>query len=144
MLRAVGAYALGDSDLGDRLLRMSSTLHGGLADTKDGPCGALVSGILIIGALYGRSDATQDDSLGCAIARQWRARFRREFGTDDCATLRDTVKVGPEYPSPCGTIMVRAARMLAELLDSVAESHKVGTGTTGATGDHDRSWMDSA
>jgi hypothetical protein len=120
-MRAVGASVLDRTVLSDSLLKMMSTLHGGLADTKNGPCGAMVAGIMIIGALYGRDDMAQDEAPGCAIARRWRGRFKREFGSEHCGTLRQG-QPGPEYPSVCGTIMVRAARMLAGFLNELTAS----------------------
>jgi uroporphyrinogen decarboxylase len=123
VMRAVGSYVLDESDLNDTLLKMVSTLHGGLADTKNGPCGALVAGIMIIGALYGRFDIAEDCDRACAIAQRWCRAFKREFGTEHCGTLKQG-DPGPEYPTVCGTIMVRAARMLAELLNEVAVSEE--------------------
>lgn len=116
-MRAVGAYALGDSTLTDTILRMMTSIHGGLADTKQGQCGALLAGLLIIGALFGRVRVDEDEAQAQAIARRYWQKFIDEFGSDHCATLRNIGQVGPEYPSVCGTIMVRTAGMLVDLLE---------------------------
>ena len=50
---AVGEHLLGPLD--DQVLRMSSGLGGGLGSTQQELCGALSGGVLIIGALYGRT-----------------------------------------------------------------------------------------
>lgn len=119
-MRAVGAYALGKSALDDTILRMTTTIHGGLADTKQGRCGALLAGLLIVGALFGRVHPDEDDTQAKTVARQYWQRFVEEFGSDHCATLRNTGRVGPEYPSVCGTIMVRATGILVDLLEELA------------------------
>lgn len=123
-MRAVGVYALGESALTDTILRMMTTIHGGLADTKQGHCGALLAGLLIIGALFGRVQADGDDAQAKTVARQYWQRFIEEFGSDHCGTLRSTGKVGPEYPSVCGTIMVRAAGILVDLLEEIASQNE--------------------
>ncbi len=123
-MRAVGAYALDKSVLNDTILRMTTTIHGGLADTKQGRCGALLAGLLIIGALFGRVQPEEDDTRAEAMAQQYWQRFVEEFGSDHCATLRSTGKIGPEYPSVCGTIMVRATGILVDLLEEAAGKDK--------------------
>jgi uroporphyrinogen decarboxylase len=96
-------------------------MHGGLADEETGRCGALLAGMMIIGALYGRTDLDHDDALANLLARRYWDMFMETFGTDHCGTLK-TGDPGPEYPSVCGTIMVRAASILTELLEEVAQS----------------------
>jgi len=98
-------------------------MHGGLADTETGRCGALIGGMMVIGALYGRSDVEDDDALANLVARRYWELFLEAFGTDHCGTLK-TGEVGPEYPSVCGTIMARASGILANLLEELAESRE--------------------
>jgi C_GCAxxG_C_C family probable redox protein len=123
VLRAVGAYVLGEDSLDEMVLRMSSTMHGGLANTETGRCGALLAGIMLIGALYGRYRIDQDSERANAIAKRYWGIFMEEFGTDHCGTLK-TGEPGPEYPSVCGTVMVRAAGMLAALIEEESQASR--------------------
>ena len=50
---AVGEHWLGQVD--DRVRRMVTGLGGGVGGTQQEMCGALSGGVLLIGALYGRT-----------------------------------------------------------------------------------------
>lgn len=95
-------------------------LRGGMAGTMSSHCGALTSGILLIGALYGRLEPDGDETLAPAIARRYWQMFLDEFGTSHCTTLRQG-EAGPEAPTRCGCIMVRASRLLLGWLREVQE-----------------------
>jgi C_GCAxxG_C_C family probable redox protein len=106
-----------NGELGEDLLRASATMPGGLAGSKDGPCGALLGGMMLIGALYGRAEIGEDDDRASAISRQWREDFRREFDTDDCAALREAQERKPKGESICFSLIIRSAELLAERLN---------------------------
>jgi hypothetical protein len=78
----VGAQVLNQSELCDTVLKMAMPFRGGMAGTMSSHCGALTSGILLIGALYGRLKPDGDEKLAPAIARRYWQMFLDEFGTD--------------------------------------------------------------
>jgi C_GCAxxG_C_C family probable redox protein len=110
---AVGEHVLGD--LEPSLVRMTTGLSGGLGSTKQEMCGALSSGVLLIGALYGRSDLSEDDQLALELAARYRDRFLAEFRTTHCETLHDAVHSGSGLGS-CSLVVERAARILLGVL----------------------------
>jgi len=118
IIRSVGSVVLDPSDLTETMLRMVFPLHGGIADTKTSHCGCLTTGILIIGALYGRITPVEDETLTMSVARRYWKLFLDEFGTTHCQTLKKG-NPGPEAPTRCGGIMVRSAQILYTLLQEL-------------------------
>ena len=116
----MGAHVLSKTELSDTVLKMAMPFRGGMAGTMNSHCGGLTTGILLIGALYGRLEPDGDEKLAPAIARRYWQMFLDEFGTSHCTTLREA-QPGPEAPTRCGTIMVRSVRMLLKLLEDVKE-----------------------
>ena len=112
---AVGEHLLGPLD--DQVLRMSSGLGGGVGSTQQELCGALSGGVLIIGALYGRTRPDQDDEECSRLVSTYRERFLEEFGTTCCADLRER-GFGSEGRWPCSTLVARSATILLDLLDA--------------------------
>jgi C_GCAxxG_C_C family probable redox protein len=99
---------------------MATALAGGLGCSYEEMCGALSGGAMVIGAVYGRVDAEQDDELAQTLATRYRKRFHDEFGATCCGPIRDWAK-GPEGPGRCGAVVERAARILLALLDEAGE-----------------------
>lgn len=118
IIRSVGSVVLGPSDLTETMLRMVFPLHGGIADTKTSHCGCLTTGILIIGALYGRISPVEDETLAMSAARRYWRLFLDEFGTTHCETLKKG-NPGLEASTRCGGIMVRSAQILYTLLQEI-------------------------
>jgi C_GCAxxG_C_C family probable redox protein len=110
---AVGEHLWGKPD--DQILRMTSALAGGVGGTRKELCGALSGGVLIIGALYGRTQPDVDDSYCLDVAAQFRESFAQEFGSTICGDLRES-GYGPDSEWPCSVLVERAARMLLDML----------------------------
>ncbi len=110
---AVGEHVLGE--LQPRLVRMTTGLSGGVGSTKQEMCGALSSGVLVIGALYGRSHLSEDDQLAIQLAARYRERFLAEFGTTHCETLYTDVHSDTGLGS-CSAVVGRAARILLSVV----------------------------
>jgi|LDZU01.1.fsa_nt_gi C_GCAxxG_C_C family probable redox protein len=121
LIRALWPYLLPDYRLDETILRMTSTLHGGMAETMSSHCGGLTIGILLIGALYGRTDMSGDARYDSAIARGFWQRFLNEFGTSHCTSLKQGEPTG-EASSRCTCIMVRSARMFLNYLDELQKN----------------------
>jgi C_GCAxxG_C_C family probable redox protein len=110
---AVGGHVLGD--LEPQLVKVTTGLSGGLGSTRQEMCGALSSGVLVIGALSGRSDVSEDDQVAKDLARRYRDRFLAEFATTQCETLHAAVHSASGLGS-CSVVVERAARILCDML----------------------------
>ena len=111
---AVGEHVLGDVD--DRTLRMTTGFSGGVGVAYRDLCGALSAGIMIIGALHGRTEPEEDDALCLELATEYRDRFADELGSVYCPELR-AEKYGSQGEEPCSMLVERAARIFLELLE---------------------------
>jgi len=110
---AVGGHVLGGAE--QQLVRLTTGLSGGLGSTKQEMCGALSSGVLLIGALFGRNHVGEDDQLALELAARYRERFLAELGTTHCQSLYDEVHSASGLGS-CAMVVERAARILVEVL----------------------------
>lgn len=114
VLLAAGAHYLGKVD--PLAMRMSTPFAGGLGGSHEELCGALAGGILLIGALYGRTDAQTNDDQCQALAAQWRTRFLEDFGYTRCQDLREQW-VGQPGQVDCKDLVARATGLLVDLLE---------------------------
>jgi len=121
LIRALWPYLLPEKELDETILRMTSTLHGGMAETMSSHCGGLTIGILLIGAKFGRIDVAGDARYDSALARGYWQRFLNEFHTSHCTTLKQEEYKG-NTPSRCTYIMVRSAQILLQYLDEMKKN----------------------
>ena len=110
---AVGEHVLGNFD--PYMVRMATGLSGGVGGTHEELCGALSGGVMLIGALHGRSSLREDDQLAYQLASAYRQRFAEEFGTTRCGPLRDQVHA-PGGLGSCSFVGERAALILLDVL----------------------------
>jgi C_GCAxxG_C_C family probable redox protein len=110
---AVGEHLLGKVDA--QVRRMATGLGGGVGNTHQEMCGALSGGVLLIGALYGRTGADEDDSRCMQLASRYREEFVRAMGTTRCGELRAD-QCGSSGTPLCATLAERAAVILLEVL----------------------------
>ena len=111
---AVGEHTLGDLD--DRTLRMATGFSGGIGVTFRDLCGALTAGVMLIGAIHGRSHPSEDDTRCQELATIYRDRFAQDLGSVYCHELR-AEKYGDQGQEPCSVLVERAARILLSVLD---------------------------
>jgi C_GCAxxG_C_C family probable redox protein len=109
----VGEYLLGYVD--DWVRRMTTGLAGGVGCSHQEMCGALSGGVLLIGALHGRTKPTEDDSECQRLAAEYRERFAQELGATRCGDLRAS-GYGSDGTQPCSAVAERAARILLQVL----------------------------
>lgn len=114
MVLAVGGHLLDDVDA--QSLRMATGFAGGLGNTEEELCGGLSGGVMVIGALFGRTSLEEDDQPAVWLASCYRARFLEEFGCTQCARLRGSVVKAPGGLGSCGVLVERAATILLRLL----------------------------
>ena len=110
---AVGEYLWGQVD--DPVLRMTTAMAGGVGCTNQEMCGALSSGVLLIGALHGCTRANEDDRQCQKLVAEYRERFVRELGATSCCTLRANGYGTSGKPS-CSALVERAAGILLDVM----------------------------
>lgn len=99
---------------------MSTAFAGGLGCTYQENCGVLSTGIIIIGALYGRTAADQDDQVCQDLAALYLERFTKYLHTVNCGQLRET-RYGSGGAEPCSVLVERGAQILIRVLDEHQE-----------------------
>ena len=115
---AVGKHYLGN--LTERDIRMSTAFAGGLGCTYQENCGVLSTGMMIIGALTGRTTADQDDQVCQDLAALYLERFTKYFDTANCGQLRET-RYGSGGAEPCSVLVERGAGILIQVIDDYQE-----------------------
>lgn len=110
---AVGEHLLGHVD--DQTLKMTTGFSGGVGLTHKDMCGLLSSGIMLIGALHGRTRPNVDDTPCQNLVTEYRNRFEQQFGSVYCHQLR-AGKFGSQGQEPCSVLAERAALILLNLL----------------------------
>jgi C_GCAxxG_C_C family probable redox protein len=116
---AVGEHLWGHVE--DLMLRISCGLAGGVGCSHQELCGALSGGVLVLGALYGRTHPDEDDAQCDRLICTYRERFVQEFGTSRCCELKAS-GYGSDGQWPCSTLVERATRILLHVLATEAQS----------------------
>ena len=109
----MGEYLLGSVD--SLAQRMATGLAGGVGCSYQEMCGALSGGVLLIGAVHGRTQPNEDDRECQRLAAEYRERFAQELGATRCCDLRAS-GYGSGGTQPCSTLVERAARILLQVL----------------------------
>jgi C_GCAxxG_C_C family probable redox protein len=109
----VGEHVLGQ--LEPQSMRLATPFGGGVGGTHLEMCGALSGGVMVIGALHGRTDPSEDDQRAYDLAERYRAAFLAEFGHTQCEPIRDNF-ARPDGSHGCDQVVERAARVLLTLL----------------------------
>jgi len=91
ILKAVGGHYLGE--INPQAFRISTAFEGGVGGTNEELCGALSGGLMVIGALYGRTNPRKSDYRCASMAAAYRLRFLEHFGYIRCA--RWTLPIAP-------------------------------------------------
>lgn len=110
---AVGEHTL--PDMNDRMLKITTGLGGGMGSSQDHVCGAFSTGVLLIGARYGRSDPDVGDELCQEKVQNFRAAFQTRLGSVICRELREE-SYGSEGEEPCSVLVERATGVLLDVL----------------------------
>ena len=114
----MGEHFLGE--LTERERKMATGFAGGIGGTEAENCGVFSAGVMLIGALYGRTSPAEDDENCQALVRRYRERFQARFGTIVCGELRAS-GYGSSAREPCSTLVERSA---AILIDVIREGHE--------------------
>jgi C_GCAxxG_C_C family probable redox protein len=103
------------SSFDQRVVKMTTGFAGGVADSRKELCGAFTSGVMIIGALYGRSNLNDEDVFCFQQVEKYRDRFSQVMGSIYCPQLR-AEKYGSGRIEPCSVLVERAADILLDVL----------------------------
>jgi len=124
---AVGGQYLDDSEsehdsmaastLVNALNLAATGFSGGLGNTREELCGALSGGVMVIGALLGRTSLDEDDQPAIDLAVRYRKRFLEVFGYTRCSDLRDEIIDVPGGLDSCRELVEQAAMILIGLLE---------------------------
>ena len=114
ILMAVGEHYLGEVNPGT--LRLSTVFAGGVGGTNEELCGALAGGLMVISALYGRTDAQTNDDRCMNLASTYRERFLEHFGHIRCADLKEHW-TGKKDQETCAELVVDATGVLVDVLE---------------------------
>ena len=114
ILMAVGAYYLDEID--PHALRLSTVFASGVGGTTEQLCGALSGGMMVISALYGRTDVKTKDDRCMALAVAYRERFLERFGHIRCADLKKHW-IGKKGQETCAELVAQAAGLLVDVLE---------------------------
>jgi C_GCAxxG_C_C family probable redox protein len=96
--------------------RLSTGFAGGVGGTQNELCGALAGGVMIIGALFGRSDLS-DDALAQRLARTFRERYWAAFEGTECRWLRENVVLPVDGLGACDVMVEQTTMILLGLLE---------------------------
>ncbi len=114
---AVGDYYLGG--VPEPLVRASGPFGGGVGGCRDELCGVLAGATLILGALWGRTRADEDDKGLYELVCTYRQRFLRAHGSTICRPLRQPYE---ERGERCVPVVQEGVRMLVELIEETADA----------------------
>ena len=110
---AVGGHMLGEVD--ERTIRITTAFSGGVGSTHAELCGALSAGVMLIGALHGRTRNGVDDQVCLELAAAYRNAFMQEFGCSECQALRDRY-------NDCPWLVERSSQILLGIIDESSAS----------------------
>ena len=108
-----------DPEFDPRMMRLATGFGGGIAEEAD-VCGALVGGVMLIGHLYGRSSLKEDQTRCWELSRAYRRRFKEELGDTSCYYFTKG-QFNPENHRKCAEVVLKAARILLDLLSPAEE-----------------------
>ena len=75
----------------------------------------LAGGVIILGALYGRTIVSDDDESLKDLVCKFREQFIEHFGTSQCEPIRDAL---PDEPKRCGGVVLSGVEMLMDLIEA--------------------------
>jgi C_GCAxxG_C_C family probable redox protein len=112
IILTVGKEVIDDYD--PSMCRLATGFRGGIGSCRDEVCGAISGGVMVVGALYGRSDPKASTERSDALVNDLRRQFIERFGSTCCRDLY-------QGPIPCTQIVQETAEMLLSALDDIEE-----------------------
>ena len=77
------------------IMKISTSFMGGISGTQQHICGAVSGGLIVLGSLYGRTEADVNDDLLTQLGQQYLETFTNTCGANSviCHELRERRKV---------------------------------------------------
>ncbi len=126
LVKAINEYY--ELHLDESILRITSALSAGLGKAKS-ICGTITGGALILGHLYGRTEAHEDDDLVFDLMREYYDKFVKKFGTERCSELTKDIHWGhPDHREACAEYVYQATAFLSEILEETQRNLPVENG----------------
>lgn len=114
ILKAVGEHSFPDA-LPD-LIKTAAPFCGGVSGTQEELCGAFTGGLIVIGALYGRTSPEENDDECLQLAAAFRSAFIAHFGYLRCKDLRAHWVGKPRQPD-CAELTAQTAALLLDVIE---------------------------
>jgi len=95
-------------------VRLANGFGGGIAGVGD-VCGAVIGSVMVIGALYGRKDLTEDQTTCWRLSEEFQRRFLAFFSSTNCQFIKDA-KPGGWTHEKCAETVKIALQILFEIL----------------------------
>ena len=111
------------SDFPEELARMVTPFGGGIAERGD-LCGALASGLLIIGYLTGRRETGDSQEVCWDLSRQYYDKFKDRFGSTDCSVIHSRV-YNAETHEKCSETVLGAIDIIWDVLEKAEEKGQI-------------------
>lgn len=118
---AVGGHYL--SPLPDLLVRASCPFAGGVGGSNRGLCGALSGGVIVLGALWGRTNSSENDDFVQKLASRYWNRFVEAVGETRCQAIKDLPRIDE---SGCAPVVEEGCRILVDLIEKERMNHPFG------------------
>lgn len=82
------------------LIKVSTSFMGGIAGTSQNICGAVSGGLIVLGSIFGRSEADVNDDLLAKIGKEYLENFTNAFeansvNCDELRAKRETPSCAP-------------------------------------------------
>jgi len=103
-------------------VRMANGFGEGIAGHGD-VCGAIVGSVMVIGALYGRKDLTEDQSTNWRLCAEYYRRFEEALSATSCRAIQDSKSGNWTYTQCARTVKV-AMQILFDILAEEAERRR--------------------
>lgn len=103
-------------------IQMATGLAGGIGKAKCA-CGSITGGVLILSALYGRTEAHQDESLIFDLSKELHDKFFEKHNSACCKILTQHIKWGhPDHVEQCSEYVYTAAKITRELIEETEKN----------------------
>ena len=117
VLSSVGEVKIPDYD--PRWIRLANGFGGGIAKQED-LCGVIPGAVMVFGALYGRMELNQDETLNLQLGAEFYRRFQAAMGATNCRAIKDLRSSEWKHRHCAHTVRI-AVKIILDLLAETEE-----------------------